>query len=83
MAKVLFIAPYAKFYEFFCWDLLEKLVHEGHEVIAIAPDKDQASKFNSIGVDYKYIPLKNTGTNPIYDILSIYNMKKVLTEDTA
>ena len=79
MAKVLFIAPYAKFYEFFCWDLLEKLVHEGHEVIAIAPDKDQESKFNSIGVDYKYIPLKNTGTNPIYDILSIYNMKKVLT----
>jgi glycosyltransferase involved in cell wall biosynthesis len=78
VARVVMIAPYAKYYIFFCWELLETLACEGHEVIAIAPDKGFESKFKSIGVHYKVVSLENTGTNPMNDIYSIYVLTKVL-----
>ncbi|HWJ80033.1 MAG TPA: glycosyltransferase family 4 protein [Niallia sp.] len=78
MARIAFIAPYASYYVNFSWDLLKTLVHDGHEVIAIAPDKDNESKFKSIGVHYRKEPLINTGINPFYDIYSICILIRLL-----
>ncbi|WP_078428900.1 glycosyltransferase family 4 protein [Alkalihalobacterium alkalinitrilicum] len=80
MAKIVFIAPYAKFYINFRWELLETLVQEGHEVIAIGPKEGCYTELNSIGVYYKEIPLRNTGINPVIDIFTIIQMIRTLKD---
>jgi glycosyltransferase involved in cell wall biosynthesis len=80
MAKIVFIAPYARFYVHFRWDLLENLVSEGHEVVAIGPKGNNEREFISIGVQYREVPLRNTGINPFYDLYTVYKMKKLLLE---
>jgi glycosyltransferase involved in cell wall biosynthesis len=81
MANIVFIAPYARFYVHFRWDLLENLVSEGHEVVAIGPKANNyKQEFISIGVQYREVPLRNTGINPFYDLYSVYKINKLLLE---
>lgn len=78
MARVVLVAPYSRFYVHFRWDFMKRLVQAGHEVIAIGPYNDCDCDFESIGVQYKVIPLKNTGINPLYDTYTIYYLIKLL-----
>ncbi|NOU92484.1 glycosyltransferase [Paenibacillus sp. LMG 31456] len=81
MAKIMFIVPYSKYYLNFSWDLIESLVHDGHSVTALAPDSVAEGTLSAVGVRFIQIPLKNTGLNPFYDILSIFHLARIIRNE--
>lgn len=60
--------------------LIEDLVARGHKVYALAPEIDQetASALMNLGAEPVSIALSRTGTNPLADVLSIFQLRKVL-----
>ncbi|MEC0228204.1 glycosyltransferase family 4 protein [Paenibacillus alba] len=78
MAKIVFIVPYSKYYIHFSWDLLENLMKDGNEIIALAPDDSFQHELATIGVKFIKTPLNNTGLNVFYDIYTIYMLVKRL-----
>lgn len=81
MAKIMFIVPYAKCYLNFYWDIIESLVQDGHSVTAVAPDTEAEVVLTAIGVRCIQTPIKNTGTNPFYDIRSVFYMTRILRNE--
>lgn len=56
--------------------LLRRLVAEGHQVIACAPDYDPAVlvELERMGVAFVQVPMDRTGTNPIRDLHTVAAM---------
>ncbi|MNI28313.1 N,N'-diacetylbacillosaminyl-diphospho-undecaprenol alpha-1,3-N-acetylgalactosaminyltransferase [compost metagenome] len=81
MAKIIFIVPYAKYYLNFSWDLIESLVQDGHSVIAVAPDSVAEGTLVAVGVKFIKVPIKNTGLNPLYDVISIFHLARIIRNE--
>lgn len=82
--KVIVLSSYAPTLFFFREEMMKEMINSGHEVVAVAPEKESEWKdrFNKIGVKYISIPnVERTGTNPIKDILGLFSIYKVLKRE--
>lgn len=81
--KVLVISSLSMSLVNFRLDLLKDLIVEGFEVVALGPDKDDKTikLLYSIGVRFRTYTLERTGFNPIRDIKTIKELKKIYKEE--
>jgi glycosyltransferase involved in cell wall biosynthesis len=80
LGKIVIISHYAPSLVNFRGDLMKALVHQGHEVICLAPEEGYESHLKEIGASYQRIPLKRTGLNPLKDVYTLFILRRVLKE---
>lgn len=80
--KIVVICSFTRSLINFRYDLLKYLVENNYEVYALGPDNDINSieKLESIGVKFRQFYLKRNGLNPLEDIKSIKNIRKIFVE---
>lgn len=80
--KIIIISSLTRSLVNFRYDLLNFLVQEDYEVIALGPDddKDTIKILNSIGVECRKFYLKRNGFNPLEDLKSIYDLRTIFKE---
>ena len=78
MARILMIAGYARSLINFRGDLIKKMVTEGNEVIAMAPETDYEEFLRPLGAQYVSMPLCRTGTNPFKDLYALFFLVKIM-----
>ena len=63
-------------------DLMKEMQAEGYEVFAAAqmPESDWSERFNEIGVNYKQIKVSRNGLNPMGDLATLKDIKRLLRE---
>ena len=63
-------------------DLMKDIQAEGYEVFAAAqmPESDWAERFAEIGVNYRQIKVSRNGLNPIGDLATLRDIKRLLRE---
>ncbi|WP_279465002.1 hypothetical protein [Aeromonas dhakensis] len=53
------------------------LIGEGYQVIAIAPRDEHSKKLEQIGARFINIDIDSGGTNPIYDLKTLFIFKRI------
>ncbi len=63
--------------------LLEEMRKAGHEVVAVAPDEDEAvrAKLAAMGVGFRTVGMARTGTNVFADLGTIRSYVKLMREE--
>lgn len=61
--------------------LIQRLVEEGHQVVAFAPHDESVSQLLSLGVKFRPIRLDNKGTNPARDLVSIFDFVRLFSSE--
>jgi glycosyltransferase involved in cell wall biosynthesis len=61
-------------------ELLREMAAAGHEVLAIAPERDDvvAAELASLGVSFAPVHLHRAGTNPVRDSLTVLSLLRIL-----
>jgi UDP-N-acetylglucosamine:LPS N-acetylglucosamine transferase len=80
LGKIVIISHYALSLVNFRLDLIRALIHQGHEVICLAPEEGYESHLQEIGAGYQRIPLKRTGLNPLKDLHTLFILLRALKE---
>jgi len=92
MGKILVIGGNIHSLVHFRGDMMKKMLLEGHEVFAMAPETDLegekdvrltqsvAARLQTIGVPYFPIPLNRTGINPFRDLHSLFYLTRKIHE---
>ena len=62
------------------YELLERLLKDGHSVTVISPQGEYVSEMVEMGCDYREVSVDRHGTNPLKDFMLIRKYKKVLKE---
>lgn len=57
------------------------LVGEGYQVVAIAPRDEHSQKLEQIGARFINIDIDSGGTNPIYDLKTLFTFKKIFSQN--
>jgi len=57
--------------------LVNALLQEGHEVIAIAPEDSYSKKLQELGMEFYPVKINNKGSNPFQELLQIRRFHKV------
>jgi glycosyltransferase involved in cell wall biosynthesis len=72
--KVVVVASLAYSLINFRGALLARMVANGHEVIACAPDRDAAveARLAVMGIAYRTTPMARTGLNPLRDLVTLF-----------
>ena len=81
--KVLVLASLAYSLVNFRGALLRRMVAEGHEVVACAPDEDPvtSSELQRMGVGYRRVPMDRIGTNPMRDVGTLWAMRRIVRSE--
>ena len=86
MGKILVLGNHAENLIVFRFDML-KAMAEKNTVIACVPEDFAAvaniivqQKLASVGIDFITVKMQRTGTNPIFDIATIYNLYKIIRQ---
>lgn len=61
--------------------LINKLLSDGHQVIAVAPEDDYSKKLETNGCKFRRIRMDNTGSNPLKDYSLYRQLKKIYSEE--
>lgn len=82
MKKIIVISSFTESLVNFRLDLLLFLKKEGYDVYALGPDKDikTIATLKSIGVTFKSFYLKRNGFNPLEDLKSISDLRRIFKE---
>lgn len=59
-------------------NLIKKILEEGYNVVAIAPEDEYSEKLISLGCDFEHINMDSKSKNPIKDIKLSYDIYKIL-----
>ena len=80
--KALLLSSHTPSLFWFRVDLMKEMRAEGYEVYAAAqmPEADWAEKFKEIGVTYKQITVSRNGLNPLGDLATLKDIKRLLKE---
>ncbi|MBL0480071.1 glycosyltransferase family 4 protein [Aeromonas veronii] len=57
------------------------LIGEGYQVIAIAPRDEHSKKLEQIGARFINIDIDSGGTNPIYDLKTLFIFKRIFSQN--
>lgn len=61
--------------------LIQALVSQGYEVIAVAPDDEYASKLSALGCRYIPLSMGNKGTHPGRDLLLLWRFLRLMRKE--
>jgi glycosyltransferase involved in cell wall biosynthesis len=61
--------------------LIQKLVSEGHEVIAVAPPDEYAPRLAALGCRFVPLPMDNQGTHPGKDLALLWRFHRLLKRE--
>lgn len=79
--RIVFVANTAWSMYNFRLNLLNLLIHQGAEVIVLAPYDDYADRFAGLGIGFRSISkLKAQGANPIDDVLLYLEFKRIFRD---
>lgn len=80
--KVLILSSHTPSLFWFRVDLMKEMQAEGYEVYAAAqmPEADWKEKFDGIGVNYRQIKVSRNGLNPMGDLATLKDIKRLLKE---
>jgi len=83
MARILVLGGIGESLINFRKNLLERLVADGHHVIACAPDADSEvkNKLSEMGVIYQNVDLERTGLNPAKDLKTIISLIRLFKKN--
>ena len=76
--KILVFAGFSKSLVHFRKELLEKMVKNGHEVIAIAPETGFENELAEMGVNFRLINFNRLSVNPINDIKLVVKLRNII-----
>lgn len=81
--KVLVIASLAYSLVNFRKALLRRIVAEGHEVIACAPDEDAqvVAELAGMGIAWRCVPMDRTGMNPWRDLRTLLHLRRLIRSE--
>lgn len=86
MGKILVLGNHAENLIVFRFDML-KAMAEKHTVIACVPENGSTSankivqqKLAEVGIDFITVKMERTGTNPLFDIFTIWNLYKIIKQ---
>ncbi|NWK98778.1 hypothetical protein DM806_24570 [Sphingobium lactosutens] len=81
--KILVLASLAYSLVNFRGALLRRMVAEGHEVVACAPDEDPATdaELHRMGIGYRRVPMDRIGTNPWRDIGTLWALGRIIRSE--
>lgn len=81
--KIAVISSHTSSLIWFRMDMMKEFVNLGHNVIALGPDseKDWLDKFQENGVQYKQFFVERNGINPINDLNTFFQLKKILKDE--
>lgn len=80
MAKIVIISHYSPSLINFRGDLIRAMVELGHEVVCLGPEAGFKQPLQELGADFRQIPLRRTGLNPLKDVKTLFSLRKVLKE---
>jgi len=62
--------------------LIERMVAEGHDVVAAAPDDEPevVARLAEMGVGFRLTPMARAGTNPISDLITLYHYVRLMRD---
>lgn len=60
--------------------IIKALIAEGHEVVAIAPTDQYVARVRALGCEYADLPMTDTGSNPIKELITIFRFRKILKD---
>ncbi|PID78977.1 glycosyltransferase family 1 protein [bacterium DOLZORAL124_64_63] len=65
--------------------LLQRLVKDGHQVIALSPEPDTSSleQISRLGIQHQAFPLQRTGLSPLADIQTVSVLTRILRDFQA
>lgn len=81
--KIIVISSLSRSLVNFRIDLLKKLIEQDYEVVGLGPDEDEETikTLGKIGVRFQSYFLERTGFNPIKDVQTILDLKKIYKEE--
>lgn len=81
--KVLLLSSHTPSYFWFRVDMMKDMLLAGWEVVAAGqmPEAEWSDKFSEIGVRYRQIDVVRNGLNPLGDITTLKEIKRLLTEE--
>ncbi|MCR5333439.1 MAG: glycosyltransferase family 4 protein [Bacteroidaceae bacterium] len=81
--KVLLLSSHTPSYFWFRVDMMKDMLLAGWEVVAAGqmPEAEWAGKFKEIGVRYTQINVARNGLNPLGDIATLKEIRRLLTEE--
>lgn len=79
MARVVILSSYAPSLVEFRGHLIRRLVGEGHEVVAVAPEMnaDVKDSLQSWGADWESVPMDRNGVNPTRDVQTLWHLHRL------
>lgn len=80
MLRIVIVSNDAKLLINYRGEMIKAFVEQGHQVIALAPEKGFEKELATIGAQYRSIPLQRTGINPLKDLYTLWVMVGVLKE---
>lgn len=82
MRKALVLSSHTPSLFWFRVDLMREMQAEGYEVFAAAqmPESDWTERFKEIGVIYRQISVSRNGLNPLGDLRTLKDIKRLLNE---
>lgn len=80
--KALLLSSHTPSLLWFRVDLMKEMLKEGYEVVAAAqmPEDDWSERFAELGVTYKQIKVSRNGLNPLGDLATLKDIKRLLKE---
>lgn len=65
-------------------DLMRRMVHLGHDVLAVAPqiDPETAATLTRNGIRFRSVPMNRTGTHPLADLRTLAALVRLLRAET-
>jgi len=79
--KILVFAGFSKSLIHFRKELLERMIRNGHEVIAVGPEDNYKTEIENIGVKFIQLKFNRLAVNPLLDLKLIYQLSKLMKSE--
>lgn len=87
MAKILVLGNHAETLLVFRFDMLKAMAQQ-HQVVACVPDlgspaanNNVEQKLSAARIGYRLVKMERTGTNPLFDLATIYDLYKIIKQE--
>lgn len=61
--------------------IIQHLINEGHEIVAIAPHDEYVVKLEAMGCRFRDLPMSGSGVNPFSDLLLLWRFARILKQE--
>lgn len=81
--KVAVLSSFTTSLFWFRIDMMKSFLAAGYDVLAVgdAPEEEWAERFQELGIRYRQVPVQRNGTNPLYDVKTLFALRRLLAEE--